>query len=193
MKGQLIIISSPSGGGKDSVIRGLVKLLPGSIKFVTTTTRPMRPGEENGVDYHFVAKDEFKKMIQNNELIEFNIYSDNYYGTEKKRMTDLLDEHTIVFSNIEINGKKNFDRAGWENLSIFLMPESLETLKQRIVARGGLTDDKIATRLETAKDEIAQSDIYDYKLTNYQGKLDETIEKTAEIIRKHLGLDKKRE
>lgn len=192
MKGQLIIISSPSGGGKDSVIRGLVKLLPGSIKFVTTTTRPMRPGEENGVDYHFVAKDEFKKMIQNNELIEFNIYSDNYYGTEKKRMTDLLDEHTIVFSNIEINGKKNFDRAGWENLSIFLMPESLETLKQRIVARGGLTDDKIATRLETAKNEIAQSDIYDYKLTNYQGKLDETIEKTAGIIRKHLGLDKKR-
>lgn len=174
------------------MIRGLVKLLPGSIKFVTTTTRPMRPGEENGVDYHFVAKDEFKKMIQNNELIEFNIYSDNYYGTEKKRMTDLLDEHTIVFSNIEINGKKNFDRAGWENLSIFLMPESLETLKQRIVARGGLTDDKIATRLETAKNEIAQSDIYDYKLTNYQGKLDETIEKTAGIIRKHLGLDKKR-
>ncbi|MCX6781676.1 MAG: guanylate kinase [Candidatus Magasanikbacteria bacterium] len=189
MKGQLIIISSPSGGGKDSVIRGLLDILPDSARYLTTTTRPMRPGEKNGVDYHFVTRDEFEIMIKNDELIEYNIYADNYYGTEKNRLNELLNNHLIVFSNIEINGKKNFDKTGWKNVSIFLLPESLDILKQRIIARGGLTDEAIAKRLDTAKKEIAESDIYDYKLVNYQGKLDETVAKTAEIIKTRLGLD----
>jgi guanylate kinase len=191
MKGHLIVISSPSGGGKDSVIRGLEKILPDSVRFLTTTTRPMRPGEEDGIDYHFVAKDEFERMIRDNELIEFNIYSDNYYGTEKTRLAGLLEKHTIVFSNIEINGKKNFDKTDWENLSIFLLPENMEVLKQRIIARGGLTDEIIAKRLKTAEKEIAESDIYDYKIVNHQGKLDKTIEEAAEIIRRRFGLDTK--
>lgn len=189
MKGHLIVISSPSGGGKDSVIRGLEKILPGSVRFLTTTTRPMRPGEEDGIDYHFVAKDEFERMIRDDELIEFNIYSDNYYGTEKTRLAGLLEKYPIVFSNIEINGKKNFDKTGWENLSIFLLPENMEVLKQRIIARGGLTDEIIAKRLKTAEKEIAESDIYDYKIVNYQGKLDKTIEEAAEIIKRRFGLD----
>lgn len=189
MKGRLIIVSSPSGGGKDSVIKGLTDILPDAVKFLTTTTRPVRPGEQNGVDYHFVSNERFEEMINNNELIEHNIYADNFYGTEKSRLTELLSNHSIVFSNIEVNGKKNFDKNGWKNLSIFLLPESIETLRQRITARGGLTEEKIVKRLETAKNEIAQSDIYDYKLVNYQGKLDETIRKCAEIISKELGLD----
>lgn len=189
MKGQLIIISSPSGGGKDSVIRGLINLLPDAVRYLTTTTRPTRPGEKNGVDYHFVTREEFEGMIKNEELIEYNIYADNYYGTEKNRLNELLDNHAIIFSNIEINGKKNFDKAGWKNISIFLLPESLDILKQRIIARGGLTDEVIVKRLETAKKEITESDIYDCKIVNYQGKLDETVANAAKIINERLGLD----
>lgn len=184
MNGRLVIISSPSGGGKDSVIRGLLKIIPNSARYLTTTTRPMRPGEENGVDYHFISREDFEKMIKNGELIEYNIYADNYYGTEKKRLNNLLENHSVVFSNIEVNGKRNFDKAGWENTSIFLLPESLNVLKERIIARGGLSPEVVEKRLETAKKEIAEADSYDYKLTNYQGKLDETIEKTAEILNK---------
>ncbi len=189
MKGQLVIISSPSGGGKDSVIRGLIEILPDAVRYLTTTTRPMRPGEKNGIDYHYVTREEFEIMIKNNELIEYNEYADNYYGTEKARLNELLDNHKIVFSNIEINGKKNFDKDGWINISIFLLPESLEILKQRIISRGGLTDEIIAKRLETAKKEIAESDIYDYKIVNFQGKLDETVSNVAKIISDHIGLD----
>lgn len=185
--GLLVIISSPSGGGKDSVIRGLLEKIPNSVKFLTTTTRPPRPGEKNGIDYHFVSREDFEKMIKSDELVEYNVYADNYYGTEIIRLDELLNNHAVVFSNIEINGKRNFDKAGRENLSIFLMPESLEILKQRIETRGGLTPDIIEKRLETAKKEIADSNIYDNKIVNYQGKLDETIENTAKIIKKHLS------
>ncbi|MFA5128159.1 MAG: guanylate kinase [Patescibacteria group bacterium] len=189
MSGHLIIISSPSGGGKDAVIRGLIHKLPDAVKLMTTTTRPPRPGEQNGVDYNFVTRDEFEKMLRDGKMIEYNFYAENYYGTERQRLTDLLDKHNIVFSNIEVNGKKNLDAAGWNNLSIFLMPESEEVLKIRIETRGGLTPEKIKQRLETAISEVAESKIYDYKIVNYQDKLAETIEKAEEIINERLGLD----
>lgn len=186
MKGLLVIISSPSGGGKDSVIRGLLDKIPNSVRFLTTTTRPMRSGEQNGVDYHFVSRENFEEMIKNDELIEYNIYADNYYGTEKKRMKEMLDKYAVVFSNIEVNGKKNFDKSGWKNLSIFLLPESLEVLRRRIEARGGLTPEIIQKRLETAEKEIAESDIYDYKIINAEGKLNEAVEQAEKTIKKHL-------
>lgn len=189
MSGHLVIISSPSGGGKDAVIRELIKIFPNSAKLMTTTTRPQRPGEQNGVDYNFVTREQFQTMIADGKFIEHNIYADNYYGTEKQRLENNLQTHDLVFSNIEVNGKKNFDASGWKNLSIFLLPESEEILKQRIETRGGLTPDKIAERLKTAINEVAESTIYDCKIANYQGKLDETVQKIAEIISKRFSLD----
>jgi guanylate kinase len=189
MPGHLIIVSSPSGGGKDAVIRGLMEKLPDAVKLMTTTTRPARPGEQNGVHYNFVTREQFETMIRDNKLVEHNVYADNFYGTEKQRLTDLLEKHKIVFSNIEVNGKKNFDKAGWKNLSIFLMPENETVLKQRIETRGGLTAEKIKQRLETAIHEVAEAQIYDYKIVNYQDKLDETVEKAAKIIGEHFDLD----
>ena len=189
MFGHLVIISSPSGGGKDAVIRELIKIFPNSAKLMTTTTRPQRPGEQNGVDYNYVTREQFQTMIDEGKFIEHNIYADNYYGTEKQRLENNLQTHDMVFSNIEVNGKKNFDASGWENLSVFLLPESEEILKQRIEARGGLTPDKIAERLKTAINEVAQAIIYDYKIVNYQGKLDETVQNVAKILAERFGLD----
>lgn len=184
--GLLVIVSSPSGGGKDSVIAGLMKIFPGSVDFVTTTTRPPRNEEKNGVDYHFVSKEQFEEMIKNNELIEHNLYAGNYYGTERAKMKEALAGHPVVFSNIEVNGKRNFDKAGFKHLSIFLLPESLDILKERIIQRGGLTPEKIEARVAQAAKEIAESDIYDFRVYNRQGKLDEAIKEAAEIIKTQL-------
>jgi guanylate kinase len=189
MAGHLVIISSPSGGGKDAVINELIKIFPQTAKLMTTTTRAPRPGEQNGVSYNFVTREEFQKMIDEKKLVEHNLYADNYYGTEKSQLENDLKKYDIVFSNIEINGKKNFDRAGWSNLSIFLLPESDEILRERIERRGGLTPDKIAERLKTAVNEVAESAIYDYKIVNYQGKLAETVKKIAKILSDRFGLD----
>lgn len=184
--GLLIIVSSPSGGGKDSVIRELLKIFPRSTRLITTTSRPLRPGNKDGVDYHFVSQEQFEKKIKHGDFLEHNFYASNYYGLEKTRLEKLLSKYDIVFTQIEVNGKHNLDKAGIKNLSIFLLPENLDILKKRIQRRGGLTPEIIAERLETAKKEIAESADYDYRLVNKDGQLAETVSETAQIIRSML-------
>ncbi|MFA5061770.1 MAG: guanylate kinase [Patescibacteria group bacterium] len=187
--GQLIIISSPSGGGKDAVIRELIKKFPNSVRLTTTTTRPPRPHEQNGIEYFFVSPDEFKKRLNENKFIEHNIYSDNYYGVERKNLEEPLKKYDFVFTNVEVHGKENIDKAGFPSLSVFLMPESMEVLKERIERRGGINDPKIiAKRLEQAKNEVEQSKNYDFRVVNKEGELSETVDKVAKFI-----VDKKAE
>ncbi len=181
-KGLLVIISAPSGNGKDTVIEALLKIIPNSTRFITTTSRPPRPGNQEGVDYYFISKEEFENKIKNNEFLEYNFYAGNYYGTEKKRLEEMLSNHSVVFSAIEVNGKHNLDKAKVKNLSIFLLPDSLEILKNRIRQRGGVSEEIIEERMKTAKYEIENSLDYDYRIVNENGKLDETIDKLAKII-----------
>jgi len=185
-RGQLIIISSPSGGGKDAVIRALLKIFPGSARLVTTTSRPMRPHNIQGVDYHFINKKEFEDKIKNNEFLENNFYAGNYYGLEKTRLSEALASHDLVFTQIEVNGKNNLDKAKIPNLSIFLLPNSLEILKKRIEKRGGISPEVIEERLRVAEKEIKESKTYDYRVMNQEGKLLETVDNVAKIIRKQL-------
>ena len=180
--GLLIIISAPSGNGKDTVIEALLKIIPNSTRFITTTSRPPRPGNQEGVDYYFISKEEFENKIKNNEFLEYNFYAGNYYGTEKKRLEKMLSNHSVVFSAIEVNGKHNLDKAKVKNLSIFLLPDSLEILKNRIRIRGGVSEELIEERMKTAQHEIENSLDYDYRIVNENGKLDETIDKLAKII-----------
>lgn len=185
-QGFLIIISSPTGGGKDSVIRELLKIFPRSTRLVTTTSRPPRPGNIEGVDYHFVSKDQFAEQINNNAFLEYNIYAGNYYGTEKAKLDNLLKQHDLVFTQIEVNGKHNLDKQGVSNISIFLLPENLTILKKRVQRRGGLTPEIIEERLKTAENEIDASLDYDYRIVNKDGKMMETVDEIAEIIRNIL-------
>lgn len=187
----LVIVSSPSGGGKNTVIRKLIKIFPDSANFITTTSRPPRPGEKNGRDYFFVSKDEFEKMIKEKKFIEHNFYAGNYYGTEKEKMENLLKKHNLVFSNIDVHGRENFDQAGIKHLSIFLLPDSLGNLRQRIEKRGGVSPEILKERLETAEKEIHEAEKYNRKIVNYQGKLEETVKKAVEAIKEYLALDKK--
>ncbi len=193
-RGLLVIISSPSGGGKDSVINALLKIFPSSTRFITTTSRPPRPGNREGVDYYFISPEEFQRRIEQQKFLEWNFYAGNYYGTEAKHLADLQTKFDLILTQIEVNGKHHLDQAGVENLSIFLLPESLETLGKRIAARGGVSPESLAERLAIAKQEIAASSDYDYCVANREGALAETVAKVSEIIKEHLanriGIDK---
>jgi len=182
----LVIISSPSGGGKDSVINALLKRIPNSTRLITTTTRPKRPGNVDGKDYYFISKEDFLKKIAAGDFLEHNFYAENYYGSEKKHLAEAEKKYALVLTQIEVNGKHNLDKAGTPHLAIFLLPESLEELGNRIRRRGGLTPELIKKRLAIAKQEIKASTDYDYRIVNAEGKLGETIDKIAEIIDEHL-------
>lgn len=192
-EGLLVVISSPSGGGKDSVINALLKIMSNSARFVTTTSRPPRPGNKNGADYFFISKDEFEHGIKNQEFLEYNVYSGNYYGTEQKRLADALKKYDLVFTQIEVNGKHNLDKAGVPHLSIYLLPENLDTLRKRIERRGGLAQTQIDERLRIAKEEIEKSADYDHRIVNKEGKLEDTVAETAKIIANYQAIDKKQD
>lgn len=185
-KGLLVVISSPSGGGKDSVIKALSKRIPNSSRCLTTTSRPPRPGNVEGVDYHFVSEEEFKKKISRDEFVEYNVYAGNYYGTEKSVLEQTLLNNDVVYTQVEINGKRAFDRLHIPHLAVFLMPENLDVLRDRIVARGGLTREEVDERLLIAKQQITEAGIYDLQIVNEQGRFDETVSQLIEAI-----LDKK--
>lgn len=184
MSGLFIIISSPSGGGKNSVINALIKRLPNATRLVTTTSRAPRPGDEEGVDYYFISREEFEKRIEDKEFLEYNSYVGNYYGTQRGVLDRLLQNYDVVFSQIEVNGKHHLDAAGVENVSVFLLPEDLVTLRRRIEDRGGLTNEQIESRLAIASGEIEASKDYDFRVVNKEGKMAETVEKIAEFIEK---------
>ena len=180
--GLLVIISSPSGGGKNSVINALMADFSGSVRLVTTTTRPMRPGEQDRVDYYFISDAVFHAKLAAGDFVEHNKYDSYWYGTDRKRLQQLLSEYRLVFSQIEVNGKHALDRAGIKNVSIFLLPENFAVLRERIIKRGGLSEDRIAERLQTAKQEIVASADYDHRIVNVEGKFAETVGEIRRIL-----------
>ena len=180
--GLLVVISAPSGGGKDSVIKALTKRIPHSARCLTTTTRPPRPGNVEGVDYHFVSEQEFLDKISRGELVEYNNYAGNYYGTEKAVLSHALETYDVVYTQVEVNGKKSFDRLHIPHLAIFLMPENLEVLRERIIARGGVTREQLDERLHIAEQQIAEAGIYDLEIMNEQGKFEETVDRLVAVI-----------
>lgn len=185
-KGMLVIISSPSGGGKDSVVNIITKKIPNSRHFVTTTTRAPREGEIPGKNYFFISLEDFRNKIKRGAFLEYNFYAGNYYGTEREVLEDTLANYDIVISQIEVHGKHNLDKLKIENLSIFLMPQSMDIIRNRLVNRGGLPEKDIQERMEIALNEIEESKDYDYQVVNKEGGLDETVAKVEEIIKKEL-------
>lgn len=182
-QGILILISSPSGGGKNSVIKELIARFDRAAQCVTTTTRPMRPGEVNGVDYFFLSRDEFEKKMAADEFVETNDYAGNLYGTERAVLDSFLDSYDLVFSQADVHGKHSLDALGIPHLAIFLLPEHMNVLKERIINRGGVSEEKMLERLAIAKEELETSKDYDFRVTNKEGALDETVENIADIIK----------
>ncbi|MDP2693168.1 MAG: guanylate kinase [bacterium] len=181
-----VVISSPSGGGKDAVIRKLMTIFPNSGRLVTTTSRQLRQNDVDGVNYNFVSKEDFEIKINHNEFIEHNFYNGNYYGVDRVVLDETLQKYGVVFTNIDVNGKANLDKKNIEHLSIFLLPESLDILENRIKKRGGVSEEDLLERLKTAEKEIEMADNYDYKVVNKEGQIDVAVSEIVEIIKNHL-------
>src|SRR5699024_6052150 len=130
------------------------------------TTRQMRPGEEEGVDYFYKSQEEFEQLIQQDELLEYAKYVDNYYGTPRQYVEDMLQEGFNVFLEIEVQGALQVKESFPEGIFIFLIPPSLEELKDRIVSRGTESTDLVQDRLHEAQKEIKMIEEYNYKVVN---------------------------
>lgn len=184
---QLVVISAPSGGGKNAIIAELLKRIPNSSHLVTTTTRAMREGERNGVDYYFITREQFEERLEKGAFLEHNEYAGNLYGTERMELERQLKHFDVVFSLVEVNGKKSFDRLHIPHISIFLLPESINILKDRLEQRGGMDPKDIAERLRIAQEELDFASAYDVTVVNKEGYMQETVEHIAEFLTKRFG------
>lgn len=165
-KGDLIVISGPSGSGKGSIIKELLKNNSNLYLSVSMTSRPMRNYETNGIEYHFVAKEEFEQKIKDDELLEYTLYNDNYYGTPKSEITDNIKKGKNVILEIEIEGALNVKKLVPEAIFIFILPPSMKELLKRLKGRGTEDNDKIIRRFKTAYREINEISKYNYVVVN---------------------------
>jgi guanylate kinase len=178
----LIVISGPSGAGKDSVIE-LMRARGLPFHFVVTaTTRPPRPEEVNGVDYIFVSKDEFAEMIDEGELLEYAIVYNDYKGVPRKQVREALESCKDVVMRLDVQGAETVSRLAPDSLLIFLTTETEEDLVNRLKVRKSETPEGLKLRIATARQELKQIDVFDYVVVNREDRLDETVDTIEAII-----------
>lgn len=180
-RGRLFIISGPSGSGKDTVLAKLFAQCP-QIKFsISSVTRPMRKGENEGEKYNFVSRQCFEAMLKNDELLEYNEFVGNYYGTPKAPVEQAIASGDDMIVEVDVNGAAQIREKIKDSVSVFIMPPSLDALRARLSGRGTEPQDVIERRIEAALSEIARAGEYDYIIVNDD--LDKAVEDCACIIR----------
>lgn len=178
----LIVLSGPSGVGKDTVIQ-LMKERGLPFHFVVTaTTRPARPDEQHGVDYLFLSKDEFAEMIEQNELLEYAIVYNDYKGIPKQQVREALASGKDVVMRIDVQGAATIRKLCPEALLIFLTTQSEEELVSRLTARKSESPEGLKLRIATARQEQKHLDQFDYVVVNPQAHLNETVDTIEAII-----------
>ena len=175
-KGLLLVVSGPSGAGKGTICKALLNKNDQIKLSVSATTRKPRNGEVHGVNYFFIEKEEFTKMIENGEFLEYAQIYDNFYGTPKAAIIECLEKGQDVILEIEMQGARQIKEVYPEGVFIFVLPPSLEELKSRIVGRGTETQEEIEKRFSCAFEEINQIVNYDYFIVN------EDIEKSVSDV-----------
>lgn len=181
--GKLVILSSPSGGGKSTICKKLRKKLPAILYSISTTTRPPRKGEKNGKQYFFVTKKYFENMIKKNVFLEWAIVHGNYYGTGKDIIENGLKQGKTCILDVDIQGAMQIKKKYPGGLFIFVMPPSMEELKSRLKKRGTDNNQSIEIRLNNAKKEIEYKKYYDYIVINKE--IEHSVNKIVDIINKN--------
>ena len=179
--GQVIVISSPSGGGKGTVIAELLKRKKNLWLSVSTTSRPIRTNDIPGTTYNFVSKEEFEKKIEEGYFLEYTNYVGNYYGTPKGQIKEKLDQGIDVILEIEIEGASNITKLLPESIFIFIMPPSIKTLVKRLKKRNTDSNDKLLERFHKTYKEINDVTKYNYVVVN--DTLEDTVDKVEAIIK----------
>lgn len=189
-RGLLIVLSGPSGVGKGTVRKAIFESEDNDFQYsISMTTRKMREGEVEGVDYYFRSKEEFEAMIEAGEMLEYAEYVGNYYGTPLSCVNKTLDEGKDVFLEIEVQGAQQVKEKVPDGVFIFLTPLDLAELKSRIVGRGTDADEVIEERMKVAKEEIEMMALYDYAVVNDQVPL--AVERIKNIIAsEHFRVDR---
>lgn len=180
-KGILLVVSGPAGSGKGTVNKHLFDT--GNFVYsVSATTRSPRPGEVDGVNYHFITKEDFLGRIERGDMLEYTEYCGNYYGTPKKEAEEVLASGKNLILEIEVEGAENVKRKYPDSVLVLLLPPSYAVQEQRLRGRGTETEEKITERLARAKEEIFHASSYDYVVYNHDGKDTEAAGEILAIV-----------
>ena len=180
-KGVLAVISGFSGVGKGTLVKELIKRYDDYALSISATTRSPRPGEENGREYFFLTKEEFKKGIGEGKFLEYTVYVDNYYGTPKDYVLEQMEQGKNIILEIEVEGGFNIKKAFPQAKLIFIVPPNKQELERRLRKRGTETEEEIQRRLARAEEEKVYMNDYDYILVN--GDFEDSLRKLNNIIR----------
>lgn len=178
-RGLLIVISGPSGAGKGTICKALLERNDYWIS-VSATTRKPRRGEIEGINYYFVDREEFQKKIELEDFLEYAEVYGNFYGTPKSKVEDMLDKGIDVILEIDIQGALRVKEKVSEGVFIFILPPSMEELKQRIINRGSETQESLMTRFKSAYQEINYISKYNYAVVN--DKVNDAVKKIESIL-----------
>lgn len=178
----IVVISGPSGVGKDTLIERMSDLGHDHHFTVTATTRDPRPGEKEGVNHHFLEKEDFINMIARNELLEWAEVYGNYYGVPRQQVREALERGQHVLLRVDVQGARRLRQLLPEALQIFVMPPSMAVLRKRLEERGVNSEDDMLQRLDSATKEIEESDEFDYCVVNEEDHLDEAVRQVSEIF-----------
>lgn len=183
-KGMLVILSAPSGCGKDTVFKEICNIRDDVVESVSATTRAPRVGEVDGVNYFFKSNAEFEEMINNNMLLEYASYNNCYYGTPVEGVENAINDGKVCFLIIEVQGAQNIMKMRPDAVSIFLLPPSMEVLEHRLNKRQTNDVADIQNRINIAKEEIELAPKYKYQVVN--DALEDAVDEINNIINKEL-------
>lgn len=177
--GVVLVLSGPSGAGKSSLINKISDEIGDFYFSISTTTRPIREGEEEAVHYHFVSEDEFKKDIEADHFLEYAVVHGNYYGTSLKPVREALSSGKLVIFDIDVQGNTAINnRLGDVTTSVFITPPTLSELKKRLISRSTDTHEVIDRRIKMAKREVQRISEYDFLVIN------DDLDKAAQELKK---------